>query len=30
MDYSNVNKNVIKIIDALAEGRAYLNEFYSQ
>jgi len=30
MDYSNVNKNVIKIIDALAEGRAYLNEIYEK
>jgi len=30
MDYSNINKNAIKIIEILAEGRAYLNEIYEK
>jgi DNA-binding HxlR family transcriptional regulator len=30
MDYSTVNKNVIKVIEVLAEGRAYLNEIYEK
>jgi len=30
MDYSNINKNVIRIIKVLAEGRAYLNEIYEK
>ena len=30
MDYSNINKNVIKIIEVLVEGRAYLNEIYEK
>ena len=30
MDYSTVNRNAIKIIEVLAEGRAYLNEIYEK
>src|SRR3989344_8365244 len=30
MDYSNVNRNAIKIIEVLADGRAYLNEIYEK
>jgi len=30
MDYLDVNKNVIKIIEVLTEGRAYLNEIYEK
>ncbi|MEA3378044.1 MAG: nucleotidyltransferase domain-containing protein [Nanoarchaeota archaeon] len=30
MDYSNINKNVIKIIEVLVDGRAYLNEIYEK
>ena len=30
MDYSTVNRNAIKIIEVLADGRAYLNEIYEK
>ena len=30
MDCLNVNRNVIKIIEVLADGRAYLNEIYEK
>ncbi len=30
MDYSDINKNVIKIIEVLVEGRAYFNEIYEK
>jgi len=30
MDYLNVNKNIIKIIEVLGEGRAYLNEIHEK
>jgi len=30
MDYSIISKNVIKIIEVLAEGKAYFNEIYEK
>ena len=30
MDYSNVNRNALRIIEVLADGRAYINEIYEK